>query len=125
VAQLATLTRMDPIWCPFSDLCRHLSVHGTHTNTYIQTHVNTHTHITEYREREREYIYIYIYIYMYIFLIRCYLNLHFQCYPKSPPCPPPTTPLPTHSQFLALVFPCTEAHKVCKTNGPLFSLMAY
>ena len=30
---------------------------------------------------------------------------------------------PTHSYFLALAFPCTEAYKVCMTNGPLFSLM--
>ena len=36
----------------------------------------------------------------------------------------PHTPLPTHSHFLALAFPCTEAYKVCKTNGPLFPLMA-
>ena len=33
-------------------------------------------------------------------------------------------PLPTHSHFLALVFPCTEAYKVCKNNGPLFPMMA-
>jgi hypothetical protein len=25
---------------------------------------------------------------------------------------------------LALAFPCTEAYKVCTTNGPLFPLMA-
>jgi hypothetical protein len=31
---------------------------------------------------------------------------------------------PTHSHFLALAFPCTEADKVCTTNGPLFPLMA-
>ena len=31
---------------------------------------------------------------------------------------------PTHSHFLALAFPCTEAYKVCTTNGPLFPLMA-
>jgi hypothetical protein len=35
-----------------------------------------------------------------------------------------STPLPSHSHFLALVFPCTEAYKVCKTNGPLFPMMA-
>jgi hypothetical protein len=57
------------------------------------------------------------------FLIRYFLHLHFQCYLKSPPYPPPT-PLPTHSHFLALVFSCTEAYKVCKTNGPLFPMMA-
>jgi hypothetical protein len=33
-------------------------------------------------------------------------------------------PPPTHSHFLALAFPCTEADKVCTTNGPLFPLMA-
>jgi hypothetical protein len=30
---------------------------------------------------------------------------------KSPHASPPTPP-PTHSHFLALAFPCTEAHKV-------------
>jgi hypothetical protein len=57
------------------------------------------------------------------FKIRHFLHLHFQCYDKSPPYPPPhspTYPLP----LLVLVFPCTEAYKVCKTNGPLFPLMA-
>ena len=33
-------------------------------------------------------------------------------------------PLPTHSRFLALAFPCTGAYKVCKTKGPLFPVMA-
>jgi hypothetical protein len=33
-------------------------------------------------------------------------------------------PLPTHSHFLALVFPSTRAYKVCKTKGPLFPVMA-
>jgi hypothetical protein len=51
--------------------------------------------------------------------IRYLAHLHFQCYTKSPPYPPPT-PLPTHSPFLALAFPCTGAYKVCKSNGPLF-----
>jgi hypothetical protein len=31
---------------------------------------------------------------------------------------------PPHSHFLALVFPCTEADKVCKTKRPLFPIMA-
>ena len=30
----------------------------------------------------------------------------------------------THSHFLTLVFPYTEAYKVCKSNGPLFPMMA-
>jgi hypothetical protein len=57
------------------------------------------------------------------FFIRYLAHLHFQCYTKSPPYPAPT-PLPTHSPFLALAFPCTGAYKVCKSNGPLFAVMA-
>jgi hypothetical protein len=56
------------------------------------------------------------------FLIRYFPHLHFQCYPKGPPYPPPN-PLPTQCPFLALVFPCTGAYKVCKSNGPLFAVM--
>jgi hypothetical protein len=59
----------------------------------------------------------------FFFLIRNFPRLHFQCYPKGPPYPPPN-PLPTHSPFLALAFPCTGAYKVCKSNGPLFAVMA-
>jgi hypothetical protein len=45
-----------------------------------------------------------LFIYLFIYF-RYFPHLHFQCYPKSPPYPP--TPLPTHSHFLALAFPCT------------------
>jgi hypothetical protein len=34
--------------------------------------------------------------------------------PKVPYTLPYAAPLPTHSHFLALVFPCTGAYKVCK-----------
>jgi hypothetical protein len=44
------------------------------------------------------------------FFIRYLTHLHFQCYTKSPPYPPTPTPLPTHSPFLALEFPCTGAY---------------
>jgi hypothetical protein len=37
-----------------------------------------------------------------------------QKFPIPFPCP---APLPTHSCFLALAFPCTGAYKVCKTKG--------
>jgi hypothetical protein len=60
------------------------------------------------------------FFYFIYFFIRYLLHFHFQCYTKSPPHAPP----PTHSHFLALVFPCTEAYKLCITNGPLFPLMA-
>jgi hypothetical protein len=59
-----------------------------------------------------------------LFFFRYLFHLYFQCYTKSPPHAPPPTPPPTHSHFLALAFPCTEADKVCTTNGPLFPLMA-
>jgi hypothetical protein len=63
-------------------------------------------------------------IFFSVFFIRYLFHLHFQYYPKSPPHAPLPTYPPTHSHFLALTFPCTEAYKVCKTNGPLFPLMA-
>ena len=50
---------------------------------------------------------------------------NFKCYPESLLYPPPSTaPLPTHSRFLALAFPCTGEYKVCKTKRPLFPVMA-
>jgi hypothetical protein len=58
--------------------------------------------------------------FFFLLFIRYFLHLNFQCYAKSSRYPsptPPPTPLPTHSHFLALVFPCTEAYKVCKTKG--------
>ena len=57
------------------------------------------------------------------FLIRYFLLYISNAIPKVPPLPSPTA-LPTNSHFLALVFPCTEAYKVCKTKGPLFPMMA-
>ena len=44
---------------------------------------------------------------------------------KFPIPSPRHAPLPTHSHFLALAFTCTEVYKVCKTNGPLFPMIAY
>jgi hypothetical protein len=64
------------------------------------------------------------YSFFFPFFIRYLAHLHFQCYTKSPPYPPTPTPLPTHSPFLALVFPCTGAYKVCMSNVPLFPVMA-
>jgi hypothetical protein len=64
------------------------------------------------------------FLFIFSIFIRYLAHLHFQCYTKSPPYPPTPTPLPTHSPFLALAFPCTGAYKVCVSNGPLFSVMA-
>ena len=44
-------------------------------------------------------------------------------YCRSPSTHAPA-PLPTHSHFLVLAFPCTGAYNVCKTKGPLFPMMA-
>ena len=70
-----------------------------------------------------EYQQIFLFFFFSIF-IRYLAHLHFQCYTKSPPYLPTPTPLPTHSPFLALAFPCTGAYKVCVSNGPLFPVMA-
>ena len=43
-----------------------------------------------------------------------------QKFPIPSLCP---APLPTHSYFLTLTFPCTGAYKVCNTKGPLFPMM--
>jgi hypothetical protein len=43
---------------------------------------------------------------------------------KVPYTLPHPDPLPTHSHFLALAFPCTEAYKICNTNKPPFLVMA-
>jgi hypothetical protein len=42
---------------------------------------------------------------------------------KFPIRSPHPSSLPTHFHFLALVFPCTGAYKVCNTKGPLFPMM--
>jgi hypothetical protein len=69
-------------------------------------------------------LFIYLFIYLKKFLLRIFLNYISNAIPKVPHTLPPPTPLPTHSHFLALAFPCTEAYKVCLSNGPLFPVMA-
>jgi hypothetical protein len=58
-----------------------------------------------------------------IFLLGIFLIYIFNAIPEVPHIHPPN-PLPTHSPFLALAFPCTGASKVGKSNGPLFAVMA-
>jgi hypothetical protein len=69
-------------------------------------------------------LYFLIKFFLLIIFIRYFLHLHFKCYPQSPLYPSRPAPLPTHSHFLALAFPCTGAYKVCKTKGSLFTVMA-
>jgi hypothetical protein len=57
------------------------------------------------------------------FLLGIFLIYIFNAIPKVPHTLTPTL-LPTHSHFLTLAFPCTGAYKVCKSNGPLFPVMA-
>jgi hypothetical protein len=59
-------------------------------------------------------------VFLKIFLLGIFLIYISNAIPKVPHTHPPT-PLPTHSPFLALAFPCTGAYKVCKSNGPLSS----
>jgi hypothetical protein len=54
------------------------------------------------------------------FLLRIFLNYISNAIPKVSHTLPPPTPLPTHSHFLALVFPCTGAYIVYLSSGPLF-----
>jgi hypothetical protein len=60
---------------------------------------------------------------MRVFLLGIFLIYIFNAIPKVPHTHSPN-PLPTHSPFLALAFPFTEAYTVCKSNGPLFAVMA-
>jgi hypothetical protein len=70
-------------------------------------------------------IQVYLKLFSCDIFIRYFLYLHFKCYPESPLYPPPhPAPLPTHSHFLALAFPCTGAYNVCKAKGPLYPMMA-
>jgi hypothetical protein len=58
------------------------------------------------------------------FLLGIFLVYIFNAIPKVHHTHPPPNPLPTHSTVLALGFPCTGAYTVCKSNGPLFAVMA-
>jgi hypothetical protein len=64
-----------------------------------------------------------IFLYFFSFLLGIFLIYISNAIPKVPHTFP-STPLPTHSPFLALAFHCTGAYKVCVSNGPLFPVMA-
>jgi hypothetical protein len=57
------------------------------------------------------------------FLLDIFLIYMLNAIPKVPYKLPDPAPQPTHSCFLALALPCTEAYKVCKTKGALLPLM--
>jgi hypothetical protein len=68
-------------------------------------------------------------VYTYIISLKKFLLDIFFIYisnaiPKVPYTLPRPAPLPTHSHFLALAFPCTGACKVCNTKAPFFPMMA-
>jgi hypothetical protein len=62
--------------------------------------------------------------FFYIFFYYVFSSITFPMLSQKSPIPYPLTPLPTHSHFLALAFPCTGAYKVCVSNGPLFPVTA-
>jgi hypothetical protein len=64
-------------------------------------------------------IFLFLFLFVYLFLLGIFLIYIFNAIPKVPHTHP-HNPLPTHS----LVFPWTGAYKVCKSNGPLFAVMA-
>jgi hypothetical protein len=75
-----------------------------------------------------KFFYVFIFVFYFFpflkyFLLGIFLIYISNAIPKVPHTLPPT-PLPTHSHILALVFPCTGAYKVCKSNGPLLPVMA-
>ena len=90
-----------------------------HVIVFGQVHLTALTY-TQHCTR-REYFFSFTSFFSF-FLIRYFLHLHLQCYPKSPQTLPPL-PYSHHSHFLALAFPRTKAYKVCKTKGPLFPMM--
>ena len=53
--------------------------------------------------------------FLFLFLIRYFLHLHFQCYPKSPPCPPPP-PQPPPTPKWAPPTPVRGAKKFWNTK---------
>jgi hypothetical protein len=66
---------------------------------------------------------IFFFFYLFFKKLGIFLVYIFNAIPKVPHTHSPN-PLPTHSPFLALAFPCTGASKVGKSNGPLFAVMA-
>jgi hypothetical protein len=87
------------------------SLHGSvNTNEYLYFNTNEY------------FLFFNIFLFIY-FLLGIFLVYIFNAIPKVPHTHPPN-PLPTYSPFLALGFPCTGAYKVCKSNGPLFAVMA-
>jgi hypothetical protein len=67
-----------------------------------------------------KYLFLYLLLFFKLGIFLVYIS---NAIPKVPHTQPPN-PLPTHSPFLALAFPCTGAYKVCKSKGPLFPVMA-
>jgi hypothetical protein len=66
-----------------------------------------------------------VHIVFFVFFFYVFSSITFPMLSQKSPTPSlPPTPLPTHSHFLALAFPCTGAYKVYLTNGPLFPVMA-
>jgi hypothetical protein len=68
---------------------------------------------------KQELILLFLNIFYYVFS-----SITFPMLSQKSPIPSPPLPYPPIPIFLALVFPCTEAYKVCVSNGPLFPVMA-
>jgi hypothetical protein len=62
-------------------------------------------------------LFIYLFIYLFI-LIRYFPHLHFQCYPKGPPYPPPLIPYPPTPPFWPWCSPVLGHIKFASPMGP-------
>jgi hypothetical protein len=73
-----------------------------------------------------KFIFLFLFSFLFFSFLKILLDIFFiyisNAIPKVPYTLPPTCS-PTHP-LLGPGVPCTGAYKVCKTNGPLFSLMA-
>ena len=76
------------------------------------------------QSEDTKHIYYFFFLkFIFLFLLGIFLVYISNAIPKVPHTHPPN-PLPTHSPFLSLAFPCTGAYRVCKSKGPLFPVMA-
>jgi hypothetical protein len=105
-------TKWQSLWC--------LQVNGAAAALLIHMDWIANILTTQIGFTPKNYFFFFLFKYFLLGILLIYIS---NAIPKVPHALPPT-PLPTHSHFLTLTFPCTEAYKIWMTNGPLFPLMA-
>ena len=66
-------------------------------------------------------VFVYLFMHLLLDIFFIYISMLSRKFPIPSLRP---APLPTHSCFLVLAFPCIGAYKVCNTKGSLFLVMA-